>query len=133
MAEEPPTHARYADRKDDGDDKSPGLRFHAIDEVHAKHRGDQRRYHHNDSDRRQGTHHRVHIVVNDTLVGVHRRFQNVRVDECCFTSLGHLDVDILNQVGVQFVDLELEFQFREQRLITSDGGLEVGKRVLQAA
>ena len=127
VAEEPPTHARYADGEDDGDDESPRFFFHAIDEIHAKHRGDQRWYHHDDGDGGQGAHHGVHVVVDDTLIGVHRRFQNVRVDECCFTSLGHLDVDILNQAGVQFVDLEFELQFREQRFVASDGGLEIGE------
>ena len=127
VAEEPPTHARYADGEDDGDDESPWFFFHAIDEVHAKHRGDQRWYHHDDGDGGQGSHHGVHVVVDDTLVGVHCRLQNVRVDERGLSGLRHLNVDVLNQVCVQFIDLEFEFQFREQSLIASDGGLEVSE------
>ena len=127
VAEEPPTHARYADGEDDGDDESPWFFFHAIDEVHAKHRGDQRWYHHDDGDGGQGSHHGVHVVVDDTLIGVHRGFQNVGVDKRGLTGLCHLDIDVLDEVSVQFVDLQLELQFREQRLIASDGGLKVGE------
>ena len=127
VAEEPPTHARYADGEDDGDDESPWFFFHAIDEVHAKHRSDQRRYHHNDGDGCQGTHHGVHVVVDDALVGVHRRFQNIGVDKRRLAGLCHLNINIFDEVGIQFVDLEFELQFREQRFVASDGGLEVGE------
>ena len=130
VAEEPPTHARYADGEDDGDDESPWFFFHAIDEVHAKHRGDQRWYHHDNGDGGQGTHHSVHVVVDDTLIGVHCRFQNVRVDECGFAGLRHLNVDVLNQVGVYFVNLQFELQFRQQRLVATDRSIKIGKGVL---
>ena len=127
VAEEPPTHAQYADGEDDGDDESPWFFFHAIDEVHATHRGNQRWYYHDTGDGGQGTHHGVHVVVEDTLIGVHRGFQNVGVDKSGLTGLRHLDVNILNQVCIQLVDLEFELQLREQRLIASDGGLKVGE------
>ena len=133
MSEEPPTGTRNANGEDDGDDESPGLGFHTVDEVHTEHRGDQRGYHHDDGDGGQGTHHRVHIVVDDTLVGVHRRFQDVGVDEGGLAGLCHLDVDILDEVGIEFVNLQFEFQFGKQRLVASDGGLEVRERVLQTA
>ena len=71
-AEKEPCEPRNAHRKDDGEDESPGLGFHAVDEIHAKHGGDQRGYHHDNGDRGERTHHRVHIVVDDTLIGVHR-------------------------------------------------------------
>ena len=72
MAEEPPANARNCHRKDNCDDESPGLGFHAVDEVHAEHGGDKCGDHHDDSDGCQRTHHGVHIVVDDTLVGIHR-------------------------------------------------------------
>ena len=109
MSEEPPANARNANGEDDSDDESPGFGFHTVDEVHAKHRGDQRGNHHDDGDGGQGTHHRVHIVVDDTLVGIHRRFQDVGVDEGGFACLCHLDVDILDEVGIEFVNLQFEF------------------------
>ena len=80
MTEEPPGNARNHERDDYGKDKSPRAVFHAVDEVHTKHRGDERGYHHDNRHGGQRTHHRVHIVINNRRVGVHRRFQNVGVD-----------------------------------------------------
>ena len=77
MMEEQPAHARNAHREYDSKEESPRLGLHAIDEVHTKHGGDERGYHHNNGDRGERTHHGVHIIVDDTLVGVHRGFQNV--------------------------------------------------------
>ena len=109
MSEEPPANARNANGEDDGDDESPGLGFHAVDEVHAEHRGDECGNHHDDGDGCKGTHHRVHIVVDDTLVGVHCRLKNVRVDKGGLAGLSHLDIDILDKVGIEFVNLQFEF------------------------
>ena len=131
MTEEPPAGTRNANGEYDCDDESPGLGFHTVDEVHAEHRGDECRNHHDDGDGCKRTHHRIHIVVDDTLIGVHCRFQDVGVDEGGLAGLCHLDIDILDEVGIQFVNLEFELQFREKRLVASDGCLEVRERVLQ--
>ena len=133
VTEKPPATDRNSYRKDDSDDKSPRLLFHAIDQVHAEHRGDKRRNHHDDGDGGQRTHHGVHIVVDDTLISIHRRLQDVRIDAGRLTGLTHLDVDVLDKVSVKFVDLQFELQFRQQRLVTSDRRDEVGQRVLQTA
>ena len=69
----------------------------------------------------------MRIVVDDTLIGVHRRLKNVGVDAGGLTSLGHLNIYVLNEVGVEFVNLQLELQLRQQVLVTSDGGLEIGE------
>ena len=80
VTEKPPATARNGYRKDDSNDKSPGLLFHTIDQIHTEHRSDERRNHHDDGDGGQRTHHGVHIVVDDTLISVHRRLQDVLID-----------------------------------------------------
>ena len=132
MAEKPPSHARNHERNHDGKDKSPRAILHTVDQIHTKHRGDERRYHHDNRHRGEGTHHRVHVVVDDAAVGVHRRLKDVGVDGGGLSGLRHLDVDVLDEVGVQLVNLQLELQLRQQRLVATDGGLEIGQRVLQA-
>lgn len=101
----PPGDARDDYRHYDGDEETVRRVLHAIDEVHAEHRGDECWEHHNDTHRGEGTHYGVHVVVDDARVGVHGRLQNVRVDAGGFPCLRHLNVDILNQVGVALIDL----------------------------
>ncbi len=115
-----------------GDAKSVRAVLHAVDEVHAEQGGDQRRQHHDDTDTEvKRTHRGVHVVVDDARIGVHRRFQDVGVDAGGLSRLRHLDVDVLDEVGIQLVHLQLELQFRQQVLVASDGGDEVGEGVLQ--
>ena len=105
VTENPPCNARNCHRNNHGKDKSPGFTLHTVDEVHTEHRGHQGRNHHEDGHRCQRTHHRIHIIVNNTLVSIHRRLKNVRVDAGGLSGLGHLNIHVLNEVGVQFVDL----------------------------
>ena len=77
MAEKPPAGHGNEQGNDQREGESPKLLFHAVYQVHAEKRGDERGKHHDDGDRGQRTHHVVHVVVDDTLVGVHRRLQNV--------------------------------------------------------
>ena len=111
MAQNEPTQTADHYGYDDGDGKSKFTGFHTIDEVHTKEAGDERRKHHDDADRSERTHHGVHVVVDNAGIGVHRRLQNVGVDIGRFSCLGHLDVDIFDEVGVEFVYLKFEFQF----------------------
>ena len=110
MAEEPPCSARNTNRNEEGKDESVGVLLHAVDQVHAKERGNERGEHHDNGDAGERTHHCVHIVVDDAAIGVHRRFQDVGVDAGRFACLRHLDVDVLDKVGVQLVNLQLELQ-----------------------
>ena len=67
------------------------------------------------------------------LFGRHSKRQNVGVDACGFACLCHLDVYVFDEVGIKFVHLQLELQLRQEILVASDRGDEVGKGVLQAA
>ena len=77
MAEEPPGGGCGAYADDEGEDEAEGLLLHAVDEVHAEERGNEGGEHHDDGDGGEGTHHRVHVVVDDGGVGVHRRLEDV--------------------------------------------------------
>ena len=127
VAEHPPADAGDNHGDDEGEDKAPGFRLHAVDQVHAEHRGDERGNHHDDGHRGERTHDGVHVIVDNRLVGVHGRLEDVRVDAGGLAGLCHLDVDVLDEVGVKLVNLELELQLRQQGLVASDGGLEVGE------
>ena len=105
MAEEPPAADGNEEGDDEGEDESPGLFLHTVDQVHAEERGDERGEHHDDGDRCQRTNDVVHVVVDDRLIGVHRRLQDVGVDISGLAGLCHLDIDVFYQVGVQLVDL----------------------------
>ena len=98
MAQERPGNARYDDGDDQGDDKSERCCLHAVDEVHAEHRGDERRNHQDDSHRRERTHHCIHVVVDDAGVSVHGRLEDVRVDSGGLAGLRHLNVYVLDKV-----------------------------------
>ena len=131
MPENEQADDRNTHRKDNGNDETYGVVLHAVDEVHTEERCYQRGQHEDDGSRGQRTHDGVHVVVDNRLVGVHRRLQDVGVDAGGLACLRHLDVDILDEVGVQLVYLQLELQLLQQVLVASDGGVEVGQRVLQ--
>ena len=105
MAQERPGDAGDDDGDDQGDDESERCCLHAVDEVHTEHRGDERRNHQDDGDRRERTHHGVHVVVDDAGVGVHGRLEDVRVDGGGLAGLRHLNVYVLDKVVVQLIDL----------------------------
>ena len=131
VAQYHPTERADGKRHDERDGEAPGIALQSVGDVHAIQRGDERGRHHDDGDRGQRTHHRVHVVVDDARVGVHGRLQDVRVDAGGLACLRHLDVDVLDEVGVKLVHLQLELQFLQQVLVAADGGDEVGERVLQ--
>ena len=107
-------------RNDECDGKSEGACLHAVHEVHSEERCHQRREHHHDGYHGERAHHGVHVVVDDARIGVHRRFQNVGVDVRQFASLAHLDVHVLDEVGVEFIYLQFELQFLQQVLVAPD-------------
>ena len=131
MAQNPPCGARNDDGYEQGEGEAEGTVLHAVDEVHAEERRDQGGEHHDDTHGGERTHHGVHVVVDDTGVGVHRRFEDVGIDAGGLARLAHLDVDVLDEVGVELIDLELELQFGQQVFVAADGGDEVGERVLE--
>ena len=108
VTENPPCNPRNRNGNNHCEDESPGLTFHSVDEVHAEHRGHEGGNHHEDGHRGQRTHHGIHIVVDDTLIGVHRRFENVGVDAGSLTGLRHLNVDVFDKVCVELINLQLE-------------------------
>ena len=127
MPEYEPCSDRNSHRKHHCEDKSPCRIFHAVYQVHTEQRGDERGAHHHDRHRRQRTHHRIHIIINNGRIGVHRRLQDVGVDLGGLGGLRHLDVHVLDEVGIEFVDLQFELQLLQQVLVAADGGLEVGE------
>ena len=133
MSENPPKETRHCHRYKQRNGKSEGTCLHAVDEVHTKETGYQRGEHHKNGYRGERTHHCVHVVIDDARIGVHGRFKNVGIDVGGLSRLSHLDIDILDKVGIQLVDLELELQLRQEVLIATDRGDEIGERVLQAA
>ena len=100
--------------------ESPRTVFESVDEVHAERRRYECWQHHDYRHRREGTHHRVHVVVDDARIGVHRRLQDVGIDICRLPGLVHLDVHIFYKVSVELVDLQLEFQLLQQILVATD-------------
>ena len=126
----PQADSSHDNRYGDGDDKAIVRSLKPVDNVHTIETGDERREHQHDIDRREVTHCGIHVVVDDALIGVHRRLQNVGVDVGSLACLRHLDAHIFDKVGIQFVDLQLEFQLLQQVLIATDGSDEEGQRVL---
>ena len=133
VAEKPPCHCRNTHRNYHREEEAPGFFLHAVHQIHTEHRGDECGDHHDDRDGGQRTHHRVHIVVDDAGIGVHRRLQDIGIDAGGLSGLRHLDIDVFDQVGIEFIDLEFELQFLHQVLVAPDRGLEIGERILQTA
>ena len=52
-----------------------------------------------------------HIVVDDVGIGFHRRVEDVGVDIRCLPRLVHLNGDVFNEVGIEFIDRQFELQF----------------------
>ena len=125
MAQYNPWKCGDNNRYDYRHDEAEAVFLESVYEVHAEERGDERRQHHDDRHGGERTHHGVHVVVDDGRVGVHRRLEDVRIDVRGLTCLRHLDVYVLDKVGVQLVHLQLELQFGKQRLVASDGCHEV--------
>ena len=109
----PPEEKGGNEGNDDGKGEAEGVMFQAVDEVHAEEAGDQCRHHEEHADERERLHHRRHIVVDDVGVGVHGGFEDVGVDASHLARLVHLDAYVLDEVGVEFVDGQLELQLRE--------------------
>lgn len=65
------------DRNQHSEGEAPNGVLHTVEEVHTECRGDEGREHQDDGHRGESTHRSVGGVVDDTLIGVHRRFQNV--------------------------------------------------------
>ena len=105
MAEEPPGESCSADGNDEGEDKAKGFLLHAVDKVHTEERRDERGEHHDDGDAGERSHDGVHVVVDDALIGIHRRLKDVGVDARRLAGLRHLDADVLDEVGIKFVNL----------------------------
>ena len=115
LPSEPPQRHRCANHTgNDGDRETHLPPFHTVDEVHAEHGRDESREKDDHVQRRQKPHHRIHIIINNVRVGVHRRVKDVDVDGGGLTRLVHLDVHILNEFGIQFIDRQTELQLAQQ-------------------
>ena len=99
----------YRDEECQGE--APPYMLHAVDKVHTEVAGYEGGEHEDDAPRGHHLHDVRHVVVDDVGIGVHRRVENVGVDEARLAGLTHLDVDVLDEVRVQFVDGQLELQF----------------------
>ena len=73
MPEKDPRNDGNQDTEHDSDTKANRTVLHTVHQVHAEKRGNQRGQHQDDGDRGERTHDGVHVVVDDALVGVHRR------------------------------------------------------------
>ena len=87
--------------------------LYAVEEVHAKEAGNQCGEHEHDADGGHGLHHGVSVVVDDAGVGVHCGVEDVGVDVSGLAGLVHLDGHVLNEVGVQLIDGQLELELGE--------------------
>lgn len=112
--------------------EAPPYILNARDKVHTEDTGHQRGEHENDAHTRHLFHGARHVVVDDAGVGFHCRVENVGVDIGGFACLVHLDGDVFDKVGVEFVDGQFEFEFRQERFVATNGGEEIGQAVLQA-
>ena len=88
--------------------------LHAVDEVHTEHGGDEGWEEDDHVERREESHHRVHIIINNVRIGVHRGVEDVDVDGCRLTCLVHLNVHVLNEFGIQFIDWQTELQLAQK-------------------
>ena len=74
----------------------------------------------------------AHVVVDDAGIGFHGGVENVGVNIGGFTGLVHLDGNVFNQVGVEFVDGQFELELGKERLVATYGGYKISQAVLQA-
>ena len=126
----PPKEEGQDDGDDDGEGEAPRTGLHSVEEIHAEQAGDEGRHHQEHGHERQRLHHRGHIIIDDIGVGVHGRFEDVGVDACHLARLVHLDADVLDEVGIEFVNGQLELQLREECFVATDGSGEIGQGVL---
>ena len=63
LSEPQERHSRACHASDDGNGESPPPLLHSIDEVHAKHGGDEGWEKDNHVERSEQPHHRVHIII----------------------------------------------------------------------
>ena len=101
--------------------------FHSVDEIHSEKAGDECGEHEDDGDGGECPHRRVHVVVDDAGVCVHRGFKDIGVDRRGFACLRHLDVDVFDKVCVEFVYLQLELELCEEVFVATYGGDEIGE------
>ena len=130
--EEPHEEEGDDDGGDDGQGEAPNPMLHAVEQVHTEDAGDECGEHENDAHRGHRFHRLVHVVADDRSVGFDGRFENVGVDVGGFTGLTHLDIDVFNHIGVEFVDGEFELQFGKEGLVAANGSGEVRERVLES-
>ena len=105
---------------DNGYKESEGGCLHAIDEVHTEKRGYERRKHEDDTHGGKRTHHGIHVIIDDASIGLHRGIKDFRIDTRRLSRLTHLDVYVLDEVSIKFINLQFELQFEQKRLITTD-------------
>ena len=111
--------------------ESPPRSFHAVDQVHTEDTCDKRGEHQDDGDGSHLLHDARHAIVDDAGVSLHGGVQDVCVNVGSLSGLIHLNGNVLNKVGIHFIDGQFELQLREQRFVATDGGDEIGQTVLQ--
>ena len=126
-------HEEHSDTPRNGEckRKSPPYILHSVDYVHTQQAGYQCGEHEYDADAGEHLHHSAHVVVDDVGVCVHGGIEDVGVDVGGLTRLAHLNVDVLNHVGIQFVDGKFELQLRQEVLVATYGCDEIREAVLQ--
>ena len=107
--------------------------FHAVYQVHTEQTGNQRGEHQDNADAGEHFHDAAYIIINNTGVSVHCRVKDVVIDVTGLAGLTHLDIDVLDHVGIQLIDGQFELQLRQQVLVATDRSYKVGQAVLQAA
>ena len=110
-SEEPPEAGGDHDADYHGEWEAPPDLFHSADEVHAEEACDECGEHEYDGYGGEHFHDSRHVVVDDVGVGVHCGVEDGVVDGGHLARLAHLDVDVLDHVGVEFVDGEFELEF----------------------
>ena len=131
-AEQPIEYARHDKREDDNEQEAPPRILQSRHEVHTEDAGDERGKHEDNGHGSHLFHDASHIIIDNAGVGLHGRVENVGVDIRRLAGLVHLDGDVLDEVGVEFVHGEFEFQFGEEGLVATNGGNEIGQAVLQS-
>ena len=111
LAEYTITDESHHDGEDDGDGEAPPHFFHARNQVHTEDTCHERRNHEDDIEARHLLHQARHIVVDDVGISFHRRVEDVGVDIRCLPRLVHLNGDVLNEIGIEFIDRQFKLQF----------------------
>ena len=101
--------------------EAPPRGFHAVDEIHSEDARDECGEHEDDGNARHLFHDARHVVVDDAGVGFHCGVKDVGVDVGGFSCLVHLNRDVFDEVGVQFIDGQFELQFGKQGFVAGFG------------